>query len=676
MAKKTLNPQQQQAVKQVSGPVLVLAGAGSGKTSVIVQKIAYLLKECQLPAKKIVSVTFTNKAAREMQQRVKQEISGDIAKGLKICTFHSLGLDILRREAKTLGLKSGFTLLDASDSRGIIADLIAEERLDASETVDLATATISRWKSELRLPVECLQNAKDDEEHWMARVFEGYERRIKAFNAVDFEDLIRKPTLLLSEDVAVREKWQGRVGYMLVDEYQDTNLAQYQLMKNLVAPMNHFTVVGDDDQSIYAWRGARPENLTILEQEFPTLNVIKLEQNYRSTNTILNAANAVIANNPHVFEKKLWSQFGEGDPIRVVSCEDEKQEVEWVGNHVLSHKLRSGWAYSDYAVLYRGNHQARTLEMVLQGLQIPYRISGGTAFFGRTEIKDVMAYLRLLINESDDNAFLRIVNVPKREIGAATIEKLAEYATHRQCSMLTAIDELGLEQVVQGKSLQRLRQFRQWLLKMGEATRAESPEKAVHQLLSDIEYRDWLDAQCSTPKAAQRRWENIEFLIQSLQKSCEQIRENTPSHESIMEAAIRKLLLRDMLEQKNEDEELDAVNLMTLHASKGLEFAYVVLMGLEEGLLPHQNSLDEGFIEEERRLFYVGITRAKRKLVLTYADQRQAYGEKMNAEPSRFLHELPADAVVWKSKNEPASEQEQQAVAKSHLANIRGLLEA
>lgn len=675
MARNNLNPQQQAAVENISGPLLVLAGAGSGKTSVIVHKIAYLLQECGIAAQRIIAVTFTNKAAREMQQRVKIQVNKQTARGLIISTFHHLGLEMLRKDYATLGLKSGFTLFDDGDTAAILTDLIAEQSPDSSDAVDQVSHCISQWKANLLCPQYCLSHAEDEKHFWMARVYSAYEQRIRAYNAVDFDDLIRLPTLLLRDFPAKREQWQQRVHYLLVDEYQDTNTSQYQLVKYLTHPRNCFTVVGDDDQSIYSWRGARPENIALLEQDFPALQVIKLEQNYRSTSTILKAANTLIANNPHVFTKQLWSQLGEGDPIRVVNCEDEKQEIEWVAHHILSHKLRCSRPFKDYAVLYRNNHQARLLEIMLQSLQIPYRLSGGTSFFSRVEIKDFMAYLRLLVNPSDDNAFLRIANTPRREIGASSLEKLAEYATERGIALSDAVDELGFAQRVQPKHQQKLQQFTNWLNRIRQLVHQQNAKTGLLQLLQDISYQDWLGTQTTTPKAAERKWQNVLQLVDSIDKMCTKSEEEHPERNNALETAINKMLLRDMLDQRNQEEEEDVVSLMTLHAAKGLEFPFVVLMGVEESILPHKNSVESGSIEEERRLFYVGITRAKQNLTLTYAEKRKSFGESTPTEPSRFLYELPADTLNWKKRDATADPVETKATAQSHLASMRSLLQ-
>jgi ATP-dependent DNA helicase Rep len=422
-----LNPRQTAAVRYISSPLLVLAGAGSGKTSVITQKICYLINACGISPQKIVAVTFTNKAAREMNERVSKllKASNSNARGLTIATFHHLGLTIIRHELKHLGLKQGFSIFDSQDSLSLLKSLLYKEQEVGEDQLRVIQWQISEWKNDLLLPAQAMDIAQDPDAIFAARVYEEYQRHLRAFNAVDFDDLILLPVTLYQQNPGVLERWQQRVHYLLVDEYQDTNTSQYLLVKLLVGPRNGLTVVGDDDQSIYAWRGARPENMQLLQQDYPSLNVIKLEQNYRSSNIILQAANTLIANNPHLYDKSLWSELGLGEPMRVIAVADQDAEAERICTEILTLCVQKQLKYSDFAVLYRGNHQARLLEIRLQAHQIPYQLSGGTAFFSRTEVKDVMAYLRLLINPDDDNAFLRIINTPRRKIGRLFLRDLA-----------------------------------------------------------------------------------------------------------------------------------------------------------------------------------------------------------------------------------------------------------
>ncbi|MDH5453969.1 MAG: UvrD-helicase domain-containing protein, partial [Paracoccaceae bacterium] len=403
-----LNPRQREAVRHLDGPLLVLAGAGSGKTRVITAKIAHLIEHAGVSARHITAVTFTNKAAREMKGRVGRLLGADAGRGLSISTFHTLGLNILRRELSAAGLRAGFSIFDEQDVEQLLRELSKKNEAD-KDTLQRARRQISAWKNDLIDPEAAMARADSDFDAFHAALYAAYQRALRVYNAVDFDDLILLPVSLLRTAPELRERWQNRIRYLLVDEYQDTNGAQYELVKLLAGVRAALTVVGDDDQSIYAWRGARPENLVRLREDFPRLHVIKLEQNYRSTGRILHAANTLIANNEHVFEKKLWSQLGPGDPLRVVNCRDEEDEAERVVSEIIQHRFNASAPYSSFAILYRGNHQARPFEKALRTQNIPYFLSGGTSFFARSEVKDVVAYLRLLVNPDDDSAFLRVI---------------------------------------------------------------------------------------------------------------------------------------------------------------------------------------------------------------------------------------------------------------------------
>jgi len=653
-----LNARQREAVRYIDGPCLVLAGAGSGKTSVITRKIAYLIERCDLPARHIAALTFTNKAAREMKERVGALVKGQAARGLTVSTFHNLGLNIIRREYKTLGFKPGFSIFDAEDARALLKELLLKDGELDSDHLNRVQHQISNWKNDLTDPEQLLEQAQSPGELTLARVYGRYNQALKAYNAVDFDDLIRIPVMLFQERPEILERWQRRIRYLLVDEYQDTNTSQYRLVKQLMGQRGSLTVVGDDDQSIYAWRGARPENLALLKADFPNLKVIKLEQNYRSTSRILRVANHLIAHNPHDFDKALWSEMGLGDPIRVLRCTNEDTEAERVATEILTSRLRYQRHFRDYAVLYRGNHQARLLEIKLQQHQIPYKISGGSSFFAKTEIKDVMAYLRLIVNPEDDNAFLRVINTPRRQIGTSTLETLGRYATERHISLLGAVDELGLEQQLAGKSLERLRRFSHWLAGVRRGCAGDAPLAAVREMLEDMDYPGWLHQNASTPKAAERRWENVNYLVDSLAKTLEKNEDQATEtgNDNRMEDAIAKLVLRDLLERQEEEDLSDQVQLLTLHASKGLEFPHVYMLGLEEDLLPHRNSIEGDQIEEERRLTYVGITRAQRSLTLTLAAKRKQFGDIHDTTPSRFLEELPAEDIEYEGFGEQSPE--------------------
>lgn len=671
-----LNPRQLEAMKYIDGPLLVLAGAGSGKTSVITRKIAYLIEECGIKPHRIFAVTFTNKAAREMKERVGKLLHGKAAQGISVSTFHTLGLTMIRHELEAAGLKNNFSILDADDAQRLLADLLHKENSPAAErkeALKFISKKISDWKNDLIQPVQAVSVATTNEELIAAQIYEGYQRHLRAYNAVDFDDLISIPTRLLQENQVIREKWQERVHYLLVDEYQDTNTAQYLLVKLLVGTRARFTAVGDDDQSIYAWRGAKPENMIQLTHDYPNLKVVKLEQNYRSMARILTAANSVIGNNPHVFEKKLWSQHGLGDRIRIITCPTDRDEAERVANDLIHHKLINSRTWKDYAILYRGNFQAKAIETQLRELQIPYKISGGTSFYSRAEIKDVMSYMRLIINPSDDSAFLRIINTPKRAIGPATLEKLASYAQQRGVSLLTACQEFGLAEALgQKKALVTLQEFAQWLEHhTREILESTEPVPLIRRLLNDIDFEDYIREQAPTPQGAEARLENINFLLNSIQGM---INKAETEDDKNIEAIIRKLVLIDLLDQQAEEDDSDRVQLLTLHASKGLEYPHVYIIGLEEDLLPHRNSIDADTVEEERRLMYVGITRAKQTLTLTLAERRKSGGDFRSTMPSRFLDELPHEEIEWIGKTSTRSPLEKQRIGAAHLANLRALL--
>ncbi|MGI3104145.1 DNA helicase Rep [Vibrio alginolyticus] len=666
-----LNPSQDEAVKYVSGPCLVLAGAGSGKTRVITNKIAYLVQQCGYKARNIAAVTFTNKAAREMKERVGQTLGKGESKGLMVSTFHTLGLNIIKREYKHLGLKAGFSLFDDQDQLALLKEL-TEKQLDGDkDLLRQLLSCISNWKNDMLTPEQAKARAQGEQQQLFAFCFDMYQKQMKAYNALDFDDLILMPVLLLRNHEDVRQRWQNRIRYLLVDEYQDTNTSQYELVKLIVGERGRLTVVGDDDQSIYSWRGAKPQNLVLLGEDYPNLRLIKLEQNYRSTSRILRAANILIANNPHVYEKSLFSEIPDGEKLKVLLAKNEEHEAERVTGELIAHKFLNRTEYKDYAILYRGNHQSRLIEKSLMQNRVPYKISGGTSFFARAEIKDIMAYLRVLVNPDDDNAFLRIVNTPRREIGPVTLEKLGSYANMRGKSLFESSFEMGLEQHLTGRGLENLRRFTQWLVAIADQAERGDTIEAVRSLVRDIHYEDWLYETSASPKAAEMRMKNVSDLYSWIVADLEG--DNYDQEEKTLKEVVQRLTLRDMMERGEEDEDSDAVQLMTLHASKGLEFPYVYLIGSEEGILPHQTSIDEDNVEEERRLMYVGITRAQRELTFTMCKERRQFGELIKPTQSRFLDELPFDDVEWEVNKKPVSAEERMAKGQAHIANIRAM---
>ncbi len=666
-----LNKQQQQAVEYVTGPCLVLAGAGSGKTRVIINKIAYLVAKCGYVPRQIAAVTFTNKAAREMKERVAHSIGKEASRGLIVSTFHTLGFDMIKREYKQLGFKANMTLFDEHDQYALLKELTADLLCEDKDLLRELISVISRWKNDLVLPPQAKQLARDHKQQMFAECYDRYNQQIRAYNALDFDDLIMLPTLLLQQNDAVRTKWQQKIRYLLVDEYQDTNTSQYELIKLLVGERACFTVVGDDDQSIYSWRGAQPQNMMRLKTDFPHLNVVKLEQNYRSTQRILHCANILIDNNDHVFAKKLFSTLDQGEKLQVIEAKNEEEEAERVVGELIAHRFMRKTKYKDYAILYRGNHQSRLLEKVLMQNRIPYKISGGASFFSRAEIKDMMAYLRLVVNQDDDAAFLRIVNTPKREIGTVTLQKLGELAHEKHCSLFEAIFDFELIQRITPKAYNALQHFGQWIVQLSDEVIRSEPERAIRSMLAQLHYEEYLYEYATSPKAAEMQSKNVATLFDWV---AEMLKGNDMDEPMTLNQVVTRLTLRDMLERGEEDDESDQVQLMTLHASKGLEFPHVFLIGMEEGILPHQTSIDEDNVEEERRLAYVGITRAQQTLIFSLCKERRQFGELLKPEPSRFLAELPTDDVQWERDKPPLTQEQVRENTATQLANLRAIL--
>ena len=664
-----LNPQQTAAVQYLNGPLLVLAGAGSGKTRVIIQKIYHLIKYCNYKPTSVVAVTFTNKTANEMRHRVAGLIPKQIRRGLTIATFHMLGLSILKRHANACELRTGFSIFDTDDCSRLLRNLLPTTQAGDSDFLRQTLQKFSRWKNDL-LTLDAILAQEHDE--LTVALYTRYLQTLKAYNAVDFDDLIRLPVELLKTESTILDYWQNKIRYLLIDEYQDSNTSQYQLVKLLTAKNAQFTVVGDDDQSIYAWRGARPENLVQLQHDYPLLKVIKLEQNYRSTGTILHVANTLIANNDHLFPKKLWSELGHGEVLRVLSCKDENDEAEQVISDIISHKLHYNTCYGDYAILYRGNYQARVFERILRHHSIAYHQSGGQSWFSKTEVKDILAYLKLLSNESDDAAFLRVINLPKRGIGEASLETLGNYAKTRTLPLYTCAHHLALTAVLGDKPRAILLGFKNWLESIKQRLVAE-PENLVEILRSLIDcsgYEPYIYESCDNSAAALRRMENVWDLIDWIGRL------NAREPANCLSDVINKLILIEILEQSDSEHDKEQIQLLTLHAAKGLEFPYVYLVGMEEELLPHRVSIAEENIAEERRLAYVGITRAQKRLCLTLAKQRRKNGELQDCQPSRFLDELPQNSLEWFGKGQERSPEKVLATAQTHLAGLRSLLQS
>ncbi len=656
----SMNPQQRAAVEYCDGPLLVLAGAGSGKTRVITEKIAYLIRRRNLSASKIAAITFTNKAAREMRERVGRLVSGSAAEGLTVCTFHALGLKFLQLEHARANLRRGFSVLDADDTQSIVKELAPKNA--KPDVLFALQSLLSRAKNEGLTPDEAAARAASPREREAAEIYAAYQRRLAAFNAVDFDDLIRLPLGVLEADAEARTAWRERLRYLLVDEYQDTNSAQYRLVKTLAGERGLFTAVGDDDQSIYAWRGANPENLAELAKDYPQLKVVKLEQNYRCGRRILRAANAVIAHNAHVFEKKLWSQEAEGPPIRVLECRDDEHEAECVAGSIahLAEKHKAPW--HEFAVLYRGNHQSRALEKALRMARVPYHVTGGTAFLDRAEVKDLLAYLRLINNPDDDAAFLRVVNLPRRDIGATTLEKLGELAGARHVSLLRAAQSDAVLGQLAARSASSLVGFAGLIGELAARAERMAAADLVEELIRRVGYAEHVAAQIKEPALRERRLENLKELAEWFRA----MQKDGAAGDLAAQLAL--------LSHGDRDDPGNAARLMTLHSAKGLEFRFVFLVGLEDGTLPHEGSLAEGRVEEERRLMYVGITRAKEQLSMSYAKRKRRFGEILANEPSRFLKELPGEDLHWSGRDAEQDAAHRQELASSHIARLANLL--
>ena len=600
-----LNQQQLESVHYIGGPCLVLAGAGSGKTRVITEKIIHLITDCGYSPYNIFAVTFTNKAAREMKDRIASSLSGERIKGLHVSTFHSLGLDILRQEYQQAGLKQNFTLFDEYDQLTILKDIVQKVQENICDK-DALKETCMYWQN-----------------------------KISSF----------KNELLSCDDIDTE-----RVKYLLVDEYQDTNASQYELIKLLVHLRQKFTVVGDDDQSIYSWRGARPQNITLLRQDFPELKVIMLEQNYRSCGRILKCANKLIASNSHEFTKNLHSEMEYGKPINVVEIKDANDEGRQVVTEILAHNCENKSKFSDYAILYRSNYQSREIQKSLRESNIPFRVVGGTSFFAQSEIKDFMSYLRVIANDDDDKAFLRIINIPKREIGPVSLSKLDKFAQKHYISLFESCNHAKLAEEIGSKPAAIFRNFYDEIQEIRHNLNSINWEDHLKKLSETIGYTEWLYSDSGNEKSAEIRIDNVHTLLEWCARAM------TDDDEFIGERsindAINKLCVRELLDRNEQDYELDEVQLMTLHSSKGLEFPYVILIGMEEGILPHEQSIADDNIEEERRLAYVGITRARKELILMYCKNRRSRNRATTSvEPSRFLFELPEEDLHWPSKN-------------------------
>jgi ATP-dependent DNA helicase Rep len=664
-----LNLAQQEAVNYMHGPCLVLAGAGSGKTRVITQKIGRLI-QAGLQPQEIAAITFTNKAAAEMRERAKKLI-GQAAKGVLICTFHALGVRMLRQDGEALGLKKQFSILDSDDVTSILKD--------AGGSTDAATArqwqwTISAWKNSGLNAAQAEAQAGSDEDRLIARIMARYEERLTAYQSVDFDDLIGLPLKLLREHDAVREKWQKSLGHVLVDEYQDTNATQYEVLKLLVGARGRFTAVGDDDQSIYGWRGATLDNLKKLPQDYPNLKVVKLEQNYRSTSAILRAANNVIAPNPKLFPKTLFSELGEGEPVRVVDCDSEEHEAERVVARIQSLRAEGTLQaegsqhkeWKDFCILYRANHMAKPFEKAFRKAQIPYKVSGGQSFFDRAEIKDLCSWMVLMVNNDNNAAFIRSIKTPKRGIGHTTLGALSSFAEQYKLSLFESLFSNSLSAVLPAKAVGSLHEFGRYLNDLEYRARrtvgAEDARAFLATWLKEIDYEKHIYDSEDSEKVAAARWTNVmDFCDWMAQRCGGQIDDSSgavvAAETKTMLEVVQTIALLSTISEREGDQ--NVVTLSTLHAAKGLEWPHVVLAGCVEGLLPFKLEDDDGTdaarteniaqrLEEERRLMYVGITRAQRTLAVNWLRRRKKGRETVAGIPSRFIAEMGLDKTTVK----------------------------
>jgi DNA helicase-2/ATP-dependent DNA helicase PcrA len=661
-----LNPEQQKAVLTTEGPLLILAGAGTGKTRVITSRVAYLIAEGVDPSS-ILAVTFTNKAANEMRERLAVMVDKLKAKKVLMSTFHALCVRILRSGIERLGYKRNFSIYDEGDTTGLIKKIITrtaarDEKLDPG----VAKALISKAKNNgWREP------SPGDEKSLAGAVFARYQTELKALNAVDFDDLLLLSVQLLEEHEEVRVQWQQRFRYLMVDEFQDTNSLQLRLVSQLADARKNVAVVGDDDQSIYGWRGAEVTNILEFESHFPNPTVVKLEQNYRSTNPILQTANTLIRNNPRRRPKNLWSAVDGGEKVRLIAMPDDREEAQYIAEDIQRRQLENGLKWEDFAVLFRMNAQSRLLEQQLRHLKIPYKVIGGKSFFDRREIKDLLAYASCVLNTDDDVSLLRIVNTPARGMSPAVVEKALEHSTKNKCSVWEALKDERYQAELAGRATTAVRQFVEFVDRY--ETRLNQPladqPAILRELVEETGYLEDLRRSCKTPEEALSRETNVREMLKSFEEY------GATSTEGLR-GFLDEMLLRQEREEEDDDEAKGTgVTLITLHAAKGLEFPNVYLVGLEEGILPHDRSKMEGTVDEERRLLYVGITRARQRLSITWCQQRIKYGSVTPCNLSSFARELPEEFVSRESLTQIQNTPVTVESAKSRFDAMRALIE-
>jgi superfamily I DNA/RNA helicase len=662
-----LNPKQREAVEHSNGPLLILAGAGSGKTRVITMRTAYLI-HTGVRAGSVLAVTFTNKAAKKMKERVHSLVKGKNGTPV-VSTFHSLCLKILRREIEHLGYRKDFTIYDTSEQVSLLRNILSDIKFyDRSFKAESVLERISRTKNDFA-PSEPV-SSDDPVEEVSAMLYPRYHEALKSLNALDFDDLLLLTLKLFREHPVILEKYRERFRYIMVDEYQDTNRVQYDFIKLLAGKRRNLCVVGDDDQSIYGWRGADLGNILDFEKDFPGTVTVRLEQNYRSFGNILNAANGVIINNRRRMEKSLWTERGDGTKVNILKALDTEGEAGWVADRISMIKFERNIPYEDFAVIYRANIFSKPFEEAMRRQRIPYSVVGGTSYFEHKEIKDLAAYLKIIANPSDDLSLLRSASAPKRGLGPSALTALSDFARSNSLSLLDVFGKasgvLGISQkaAVSAEALfELIGRYRDMFkngMKMGKTLKA---------LIEEINYRDYISRLYKTPEAAFGRIENIDGFVESI--TYYESAEESPSLHGFLET----MALTDLMEER-EEKSRGGVTLISFHSSKGLEFPVVFIAGVEEDILPHKKSADrDEDIEEERRLFYVGITRAMNELYITYTDRRSKYGKEKPSVPSRFLNEIPEDVIKRLDRFEKLDPEQEKVFAKKFFANIKAILE-
>ncbi|WP_343155144.1 UvrD-helicase domain-containing protein [Buchnera aphidicola (Kurisakia onigurumii)] len=643
-----LNVQQKNVIKTIHRPCLVLAGAGSGKTKVITEKIYYLINKCNYNPSKILAITFTNKAAKEMQDRICNDfiVNHSMSKVL-VTTFHALGLKIIQSGINLIEKKSNFSIINENDKKKILKNITRSVLFQDSNLINKLIFFISSLKNNLLDYKNAYLSRKYNHQKDFLYCYSLYEKYLNKIHSLDFDDLVFFTVLLLKKNFNFRMYWKNKISYLLVDEYQDTNRNQYKLI-TMLTQKNNFTLVGDDDQSIYSWRGSDPKNIHLIKKDFPKIKIIFLEENYRSSKRILNIANTLISNNMHFFKKKMFSNIHSNFCAKIFIAENETDEVLTVINEINSHKIASKSYYGEYAILYRNNYQSKIFEKIFVEKKIPYVIYGNTSIFNFYEIKILTYYIRFIANFYDDVAFLKIVNVPSRLIGKTTLLKLKNFAKENNCSLYNASTNVNFKKILSVKIFDRLSRFCTWIKKIS----TYDVHKILKKIILEINYKNWIQKNCDNKFKFDTIWKNVIFFEKIFYDICKkEIQKNRKCNLSHILSNILIHVSNDSL-SISIDEIKNRVTLMTLHASKGLEFNFVFIVGMEENILPHYISIQNNNIEEERRLAYVGITRAKKQLFLTYSKNRTIFGHNQCSLPSRFINELPKKDIVFIKKNE------------------------